>query len=242
VLEARARQARQVPSFSRALRGTDVGIIAEIKRRSPSRGEIRPGIPAVDQAEAYKRGGAAAVSVLTELVHFGGKLEDLEAVSDSLGIPALRKDFHVDVTQLFEAKAAGASAALLIARAVTPRVLRNLIVSARHMRLESLVEVRDEAELELALSAGAEIIGVNNRDLETLEIDETTCARLIPLIPRDRIAIAESGMATRADVEAAAAAGADAALVGSAVSAADDPTAAVRSLVGVPRSGNARRG
>ena len=223
------------PSLNAALRRAHVAVIAEVKRRSPSKGAINPGIAAATQALAYERGGAAAISVLTEPVQFGGSVADLDEVVQQVRVPVLKKDFHVHPVQLLEAKALGASAALLIVRALSPDDLTSLTRLAREIGLETIVEVRDEGEVERAISAGAQIIGINNRDLETLRIDPGSAIRLLPLIPPTIVAIAESGMRTRADVQAAADAGADAVLVGSFVSGAEDPVAAVRDLAGVPR-------
>jgi indole-3-glycerol phosphate synthase len=192
-------------------------------------------LDAVAQARAYAAGGSAAISVLTEPDHFGGSTADLTAVRSALVIPALKKDFHVAAIQLVEARALGASAALLIARALDPARLRELLAVGGALGLELLVEVRDERELERAIDGGATMIGVNNRDLETLVIDPSTSDRIIPLIPPGIVAIAESGIQTRADVERYAAVGADAVLVGSSISAARDPVAATRSLAGVAR-------
>jgi indole-3-glycerol phosphate synthase len=220
-----------------ALATERVAVIAEVKRRSPSRGAINPAIDAAAQADAYARGGAAAISVLTEPTHFGGTTQDLIDVIGRVRIPVLKKDFHVHPVQLLEAKALGASAALLIARALSPDDLKLMADAARDLALETVVEIRDDAELERALTVGARIIGINNRNLETLEIDSSTALRLLPLIPGDVVAIAESGMQTAEDVEAAARAGADAVLVGSFVSASADPVAAVRALARIHRSG-----
>ena len=232
-----AAAAPAVPSMSAALRGGSVAVIAEVKRRSPSKGWINPTLSATDQARAYERGGAAAISILTEPAHFGGSVADLVAVCDAVGVAVLKKDFHVDPIQLIEAKALGASAALLIARALAPDTLLEMINAARELSLEVIVEIRDEPELERALKGGAAIIGINNRNLETLAIDPATSERLLALIPSGVIAIAESGVAARADVERVARHGADAVLVGSVLSAAADAEAAVAQLTGVPRSG-----
>ena len=233
-LWAAAERAGAVPSFEAALRQPVVGVIAEVKRRSPSKGWINADISAPDQARAYARGGAAAISVLTEPDHFGGSVDDLLAVRDAVSVPVLKKDFHVDPIQLVEAKAIGASAALLIARGLSPDALTKMTDAARGLELEVLVEIRDEYELERALHAGAAIIGINNRNLETLEIDPATSERLLRLIPSSVVAIAESGVSSRADVERVARAGANAVLVGSVISAANDPADAVSALAGVP--------
>jgi len=234
-LERSARTTQDVPSFAAALRSSTVAIIAEVKRRSPSKGWIQPSMNAAAQAIAYARAGARAISVLTEPAHFAGSNEDLTAVRAAVAVPVLKKDFHVEPIQLVEAKALGASAALLIVRALGPGLLPQLMSAALELALEVLVEVRDEAELDLALSAGAKVVGINNRNLETLAIDAATSQRLLGRVQSDVIAIAESGVAARADVERVAKVGADAVLVGSTVSAAANPEDAVRRLTGVPR-------
>ena len=223
------------PSFSGALRRVDVAVVAEVKRRSPSLGAINAGLNAADQAAAFVKGGAAAVSILTEPLRFGGSSGDLTAARARVAVPLLRKDFLIDVVQLIEARALGASAVLLIVRALDPGSLRELVEAAAALQLEPLVEVHTEAELELAFAAGARIIGVNNRNLETLEIDPTRATRLIPYVPANLVALAESGVSDRADAVRAAEAGADAVLVGSALSRASDPVAAVSALVGISR-------
>ncbi len=221
--------------FAAVLRGPTIRIIAEVKRSSPSKGDIAPGLNAARQAAQYVAGGAAAISVLTEPTRFGGSLRDLAEVSTSVSVPVIRKDFIVAPIQLWEARAAGASAALLIVRALNPELLSRLVDCAREVGLSLLVEVRDEQELARALGVGASVIGVNNRNLETLRIDASTAPRVIRAIPPECIAVAESGMRQRADVLPAAAAGADAILVGGALSSAENPTDAVAALATVPR-------
>lgn len=235
-LESAVRTARPGPSFLDALNaGTDVSVIAEVKRRSPSKGAINATIDAAAQARAYRNGGARAISVLTEGAHFGGSAEDLEEIRAVVGIPLLKKDFHIDPLQVLEARALRASALLLIARALAPNALAELAAVAREVGIEPLIEVRDERELATAIDAGARVIGVNSRNLETLAMDPSVCTRLIPLIPADRVAVFESGVASRTDVERAAALGATAVLVGSALSTAASPSEAVRQLAGVAR-------
>lgn len=235
-LASRARTGLVAPSLERAIATAgDVSVLAEVKRRSPSKGVIAKALGAVEQASAYEAGGAVGVSILTEPMHFGGSNDDLLAVRAAARVPVLKKDFHVDPLQLIEARALGASAALLIVRALSPDGLIEMMETGRGLELELLVEVRDERELERAIESGATMIGVNNRDLESLVIDPTTAERIIPLIPHSLIAIAESGVKDRADVERYAAFGADAVLVGSSLSAAGDPAAATRALTGVPR-------
>ena len=234
-LERLATDAPPPPPMAAALRSGAVAVVAEVKRRSPSKGSIREGIAADRLAVAYASGGARAISVLTEPEHFGGSPGDLAAVRAAVAIPLLKKDFHIDVVQLFEARALGAAAVLLIARALPPGELRSLAGAAVGLGLEVLVEVRDERELETGVGAAPVMIGVNNRNLESLAIDPATGERLLPLVPPGIVAIAESGVATVEDVRRMAAAGADAVLVGSSLSAATDPAAAVRALASVER-------
>jgi indole-3-glycerol phosphate synthase len=193
------------------------------------------------QLRAYEAGGAAAISILTESQRFGGSNDDLALALRTVKLPLLKKDFHVDVVQILEARALGASAALVIARAVRPDRLNALMQAGLDAGIEILVEVRDERELDLALTLDAKLIGVNNRNLETLQIDPETSTRLLPLIPRTIVAIAESGVRSLADVGRAASAGADAVLVGSELSKSADPEKAVRSLIDVPRIVDARK-
>jgi indole-3-glycerol phosphate synthase len=239
-MEDAAARAPAVPSFACALARDDVAIVAEVKRRSPSKGAIRESITAHEQAAAFESGGAAAVSVLTEPAHFGGSLADLETARSHVRIPLLRKDFHLDAIQLHEARASGASAVLLIVRALAPAKLQEMMSLADELGLEALVEVRTDAELMLALELGARVVGINSRNLETLEVDASVPERLLPVIPNGVLAVAESGIETRADVADRARWGADAILVGSVLSRAVDPAAAVRALTGVPRSARAR--
>jgi indole-3-glycerol phosphate synthase len=224
-----------IPRLGDALRKHQVSIIAEIKRKSPSKGEINPGIDSVDQALKYAAGGAAAISVLTEPLRFGGSDQDVRDVREAVTLPILKKDFHVSEAQLIHAAKTGASAALVIVRAIEPSRLPVLMGTARDLALELMLEVRNELELELAIGAGASIIGVNNRNLETLEIDRDTVTRIVPLIPPDIIAVAESGYSTPESVQEAASAGADAVLVGSSLSASHDPSTAVRSISEITR-------
>jgi len=238
---AQARSAASVMRLSDSLRaGSCVAIIGEVKRASPSRGAINSGLAVQQQVEAYERGNARAISILTEPESFGGSSDDLALAAKATSLPILRKDFHVSPTQLLEARALGAAAALLIARALPPARLAEMVSAANEIGLEPLVEVRTEDELEAALSCGAEMIGVNNRDLETLTIHTGTAARILPLIPEACVTVAESGYESRKSVELAAAAGADAVLIGSFLSASNDPVSALRSLVTVERRSRAR--
>ena len=224
-----------ITKLSAALLKQSVAVIAEIKRSSPSKGSINPYIDSAAQARRYESGGAAAISVLTEPERFGGSDEDIDRVKTASGLPILKKDFHVTSRQLEHAARLDVSAALVIVRSVNRTRLRELAAAARDLDLEILFEVRNESELQSALEQNARIIGVNNRNLETLVIDPDTVSRIIPLIPADCIAVAESGYSSRESVERAAAAGADAILVGSSLSAAADPTIAVREITSVPR-------
>jgi len=246
-LEPRAAELRDLaadtppgPRFDESIRRADVAVIAEVKRRSPSKGDINLSIDAATQATAYARGGAAALSILTEPTEFGGSVHDLRDAQRATSLPTLKKDFHVHPIQLLEARAAGASAVLLIARALPSDRLRELAERSFELGVEVLVEVRSEAELEDAVAIDSAVIGVNSRDLETLIIDPAVTARLIAQIPGDRLAIAESGVSARGDVERVAGLGADAVLVGSTVSASADPASAVAALTGVERRRRAR--
>ncbi len=200
------------PHLQPALRRADVALIAEIKRASPSRGAISLELDPQQQARAYESGGAAAISVLTEPQRFNGSNGDLEAASSVIKIPILRKDFHVAAVQLYEARSLGASAALIIARALSPGRFKLLVKSAKQIGLEVLAEVRDRRELDLALTAG-----------------------VIPHIPAECVAVAESGYSDMASIRSVADVGADAVLIGSFLSASNDPALAVRNLTGIKR-------
>jgi indole-3-glycerol phosphate synthase len=234
-LERAAAGRAEPASFSAALRGDRVAVIAEIKRRSPSAGAIQPLLDPAKLARAYRDGGAAAVSVLTEADFFGGTIADLSAVTSAVNVPVLRKDFIVDEVQLLDARATGASAALLIVRILTPEQLGSLLRFAALIGLDSLVETHGPDELRTALDQGATIVGVNSRDLDTLVIDAPRAWQLLAEVPGQVIAVAESGMRTVADVQLAAAAGADAVLVGSALAGSSQPRERVGDLTGVVR-------
>jgi len=236
-LEHAAALAPSPLPFGAGLQGTSIGVIAEIKRRSPSAGDIRKDLDPVTLGEAYVAGGAVGLSVLTEERHFGGSLEDLSRVARAVAVPALLKDFVLDELQLLEARAAGASAVLLIARVLAPDRLIVLSQEARRMALGVLVEVHSPLELGWALAAEPTAIGVNSRDLDTFAVDLGIVEFLLPRVPRDVPAVAESGIESPADVRRVAAAGADVVLVGTSVARAPDPAAAVRALCGVPRVG-----
>ena len=244
-LKARSRQLEKAaaetpagPQFIAGLRaGNSVALIAEVKRRSPSAGQIRADLDPAAHAEQYAEAGAMAISVLTEGPHFGGSMDDLRGVRGRVRVPVLRKDFIIDELQLLEARGAGASAALLIVRILSPDRLRALLAFARGLGLDALVETHTQAEVDAALTAGADIIGINSRDLDTFALDPDRAWELLTALPPDRLAVAESAMHSVADVEKAAAAGADAVLIGTALSAAADPSALTRSFSSVVRRG-----
>jgi indole-3-glycerol phosphate synthase len=230
-----ARAAAQPPrgdAFRAALLTPErVNIIAECKRRSPSRGVLREAYTPDTIARGYERAGAAAISVLTEPAFFDGALEHLESVRAAVSIPLLRKDFMVDEYQLFEAVASGADAVLLIVSALTDDELAGLQRRAESLGLAVLVEVHDAAELDRALAAGARIIGVNNRDLRTMEVDVQASEHLAARIPNDIIAVSESGLTTAADIARLRALGYRAFLIGERFMIAPDPAAALAELV-----------
>jgi len=231
-LARRARLLAQAPrGFRRALEsGERPRVIAEIKRRSPSRGEIRPDFDAVACARAYASAGAAAISVLTDARYFGGSLELLAQVREAVSLPLLRKDFIVDAYQVDEARVHGADAVLLIAAALDRSALRELAAHAEALGMDALVEVHDERELEAALAAGADLIGINNRDLRTFEVDLGVTERLAGKLPEGCVVVAESGIFTPRDWERLEAAGAQAFLVGEALMRESDVGAALRRL------------
>lgn len=220
--EMRAR-AEAMGEATRGLRaalasGERPRVIAELKRRSPSKGEIRPGFDPLACAKSYADGGAAALSVLTDERWFGGRLEYLELVRRAVALPLLRKDFLIDAYQVDEARVAGADAVLLIARALDPAALRDLREHAAALGLDALVEVHDEGEVDVALAAGADLVGINNRDLVTFRTDLAVTERLAPrLAASGAVVVAESGIFTYDDVRRLEAAGAHAVLVGEAL-------------------------
>ena len=207
-------------------------VIAEIKRRSPTAGEIRPDLDPIDIATIYEDSGAAAISCLTDQRFFGGSLEDLEAVKSNVALPVLRKDFVIDEYQIAEARSRGADAVLLIVAALDESELGELIEAAGSYGLDALVEVRDAQEAQVALRSGALLIGVNNRDLGTFEVDLATSLRLADEIPSNVVKISESGIKTRDDVLRLEAAGFDGFLVGETLMRADDIAAKVKELLG----------
>jgi indole-3-glycerol phosphate synthase len=231
-LEAAAARMSPARSLARALRRPgQIACLAEFKRRSPSAGWIAEGAEPAPVARAYASGGAAAMSVLTDGPFFGGSLDDLVAARAACELPILRKDFVVDRYQIVEARAAGADAVLLIVAALEDPELAALLAAAREVGLDALVEAHDEGEVARAVAAGASIIGINNRDLKTFKVDRDLAARMRPLVPADRVIVAESGIRDAADVARLRAAGVDAILVGETLMRAPDPAAALRALV-----------
>lgn len=240
-LRARAADAPPARGFAAALRRPgEVRLLAEVKRRSPSAGEIRPGADPVEVARAYQQGGAAAVSVLTDREYFGGNLDFLRRVREDVALPAIRKDFLIDPVQVWEARAAGADAVLLIVRILDDARLAELLGLAAESGMDALVEVHDAGELERALAAGARLVGVNNRDLGSFTTDLDLSVRLAADTPGGVTLVAESGIRTAEDVDRLGAAGVDAVLVGESLMRQDDLRAAAAALVGRPRDPAAR--
>lgn len=236
-----ARQADAPRGFAAALRRpAEVRLLAEVKRRSPSAGDIRPGADPVEVARAYAAGGAAALSVLTDRDWFGGDLAFLRAVRGAVPVPVIRKDFLIDPVQVWEARAAGADAVLLIVRILEQPLLEELHGLARELGMDALVEAHTAEELERALAAGATLVGVNNRDLDTFATDLDLSIRLASRVPADVTYVAESGIRTAEDVDRLGAAGVDAVLVGESLMRQADVRAAAAALAGRPRRGEAR--
>ncbi len=228
---AAAARAVDLRAFGEALARPGLSLIAEHKRRSPSAGSIREGLLLEDVVVAYERGGAAALSILTEGPSFGGSLDDLRAARAASRLPILRKDFVVDRYQLYEAVAAGADAVLLIVAALPPPSLARLHDAARSLGLAVLVEVHDERELDAAAGVGAALVGINNRDLTTLRVDIRRTHELLRHVPPGPTVVAESGLRSRADLDELAHAGVDAVLVGEALMRSPDIEAACRNLM-----------
>lgn len=218
--------------FSEALVAEGISLIAEMKRSSPSKGAIRPGASVTEIVRAYEDGGASACSVLTEPAWFGGALDDLVEARAACKLPLLRKDFLVDTYQLVEARVAGADAVLLIVAGLGPERLAEMMAAAGDLGLDCLVEVHDEDEVAIAVETGAEVIGINNRNLHSLEVDLRTTFRLLSDVPAGTVVVAESGITSRDDVEELEEAGVDAILVGEALMRVDDPREGIRTLLG----------
>ena len=231
-LETLARLAPPPRGFSAALNGPGRSLIAEMKRRSPSRGPLAPGLDATAQAKRYEAAGAAAISVLTDPDHFDGSLDDLIAVSAAVGIPVLRKDFLLDPAQVWESRAAGADAVLLIVAVLGRGGIENMLEVANAAGIDALVEIHDAGEAHLALDSGATLIGVNNRDLKTFETDLEVADRLAHLVKgAGVVSVAESGVSDREAASRMWKLGYDAILVGEALVTADDPGELVKTLV-----------
>jgi indole-3-glycerol phosphate synthase len=219
--------------FASALRGDSIRLIAEVKKASPSRGMICHDFNPVKIAQTYAGNGAAAISVLTEARYFQGSLDHLKSIRKTMGsrLPLLRKDFIHDLYQVYESRAYGADALLLIVAILTPDKLKELLRLSGELGMSCLVEVHIEAELEIALGSGAGIIGINNRDLKTFAVDIATTKRLRPLIPSDRIVVSESGIKNRSDMDKLREWGVDAVLIGDSLMSAPDSAAKIKELL-----------
>jgi indole-3-glycerol phosphate synthase len=229
-LEREAGADRIARPFAEALARPGTSLVAEHKRRSPSAGSIREGVSCAEVVMAYERGGAAAVSVLTEEAHFGGSLADLREARAATELPLLRKDFTIDPYQLYEAKAVGADAVLLVVGSLEPGPLGSLYGLARDLDLDAIVEIHDEEELERALEIDCDVIGINNRDLEDLSVDIERTFDLLSDVPAGKVVVSESGIRDRQQIEELEQVGVDAVLIGETLMRAPDPEAAVREL------------
>jgi indole-3-glycerol phosphate synthase len=218
--------------FNEALVRPGLSLIAEFKRRSPSAGELRAGANVADTVRAYERGGAAALSILTEERHFGGSIDDLHAAREASNLPILRKDFIVDGYQLYEAAASGADAVLLIVAGLPDDALRALYEQARELDLDCLIEVHGERDLERALAVGADVIGINNRNLDDFTVDVETTVELLTDVPAGKTVVSESGYARREQLDELERIGVDAVLMGETLMRAADPEVLVRELTG----------
>lgn len=231
-LKAKARNVAPVPAFELRQAGA-VSVIAEIKRASPAKGPLRPDLDPAKMAEAYRAGGARAISVLTDGTFFKGSIEDLRKARDASGLPILRKDFVIDEHQLWEAKVLRASAVLLIVRILEkPQLADYLAIAREELKLAALVEVHSERELERALDVGASLVGINNRDLDTFRVELSTTARLRALLPPETVAVSESGISTREDMVLLRQMNVDAALIGEELVKAPDPEKKLKELLG----------
>jgi len=230
-LKKRIAQRKPPNDFTTALSGKVIKLIAEVKKASPSKGIFGRRFNAVALAEAYTTGGASVISVLTEVKHFQGNLKHLEAVREKVNIPLLRKDFIFDAYQVYESAAFGADALLLITAILNQKQLIELISLSKSLGLGCLVEVHNEKELERALQSDAEVIGINNRDLKTFNVDIDTTRRLCSLIPKDRIVVSESGINNRSDVLKLKKWGVNAVLVGESLVTAVDIPAKIKELI-----------
>jgi indole-3-glycerol phosphate synthase len=218
--------------FSEALLRPGISVIAEHKRRSPSSGEIRSGATVKEIVGAYERGGAAAISVVTEEAHFGGSLADLREARAATELPILRKDFTIDPYQIYEAKLAGADAVLLVVGSLGDSELASLYAQVQELDLDALVEIHDERELEVALDVEADVLGINNRDLGDFSVDIERTYELLSDVPAGKTVVSESGFSTRAELDDLERVGVDAVLIGETLMRADDIEAACRALTG----------
>jgi indole-3-glycerol phosphate synthase len=230
-LERRLAERPEQRPFGEALVRPGLSVVAEFKRRSPSAGEIRAGATPGEIAHAYDEAGAAALSVLTEAPHFGGSLEDLREAREACELPILQKDFIVDSYQVYEAAVAGADAVLLIVAVLNGDQLARLYEEARGLDLDVVVEVHKESELETALTVDADIIGINNRDLDDFSVDVQTTFELITDVPAGKTVVSESGIADRGTLDELERVGVDAVLIGEALMRADNPGAKLRELI-----------
>ena len=217
--------------FASSIRGTPhLAVIAEIKRRSPSKGDLNAGLNPAELALQYQRGGASCLSVLTDTNHFSGSVADLQSAREASSIPVIRKDFTVDARDVCDARIMGADCVLLIAAVLSATELSSFLELCREVDIDALVDVHDEAELEVAMSAGATMVGVNQRDLVTFAVDQARAVRMAPLIPDHVVKVAESGVRGREDAIALRAAGYDAILVGEHLVTSSNPEAALTEL------------
>ncbi len=233
LLQSRADEAPKPRDFAAALGKPGLGVIGEVKRASPSKGPLRPDLDAAATAARYESGGCVAISVLTDGPHFAARPDDLPTVRRAVSVPVLRKDFLIADYQIWEARAMGADALLLIVAALDQSTLHDLVALTHHLGMEALVEVHNEEEVAIALECGARVVGINNRDLHSFRVDLDTTSRLRPLIPEGIVVIAESGIKGPDDAARVRALGIDAVLIGEALVTAKEPAALVQSISNV---------
>jgi len=236
-LKERIAQQKPPLDFALALKGNHIRLIAEVKQASPSRGMFSPNLNPTELAQTYAEGGAAAISVLTEANYFQGSIDHLAAIREVVKLPLLRKDFIFDPYQIYESRAHGADALLLILAILSQEQLEDYLLLSHSIGLKCLVEVHNESEVERAVLSEAEIIGINNRDLDTFAVDITTTHRLRPLIPQTRIVVSESGIKSRTDIERLRKWRINAILVGEALVTADDVLAKMKELIKMENEG-----
>lgn len=230
-LKRMADEQRPPLNFAGALAGTKTKIIAEVKRASPSKGDLNPNLDPIEAARIYQLGGATAISVLTESSYFKGSIEHLAQIRKNVSVPLLRKDFIFDPYQIHEARAYGADAVLLIVSILEQNLLLELITLSHNLGLDCLIEVHDEIELKRAIDANARIIGINNRDLQTFEVDIETTKRLMPLVPQGVVTVSESGIGSSEDTKMLNKWRVNAALIGESLVTAEDPLRKLEELV-----------